>query len=42
MRITNLGIFSRDVDVAQQRNCCAEADSMAIDPRGDLLVTFQQ
>src|SRR5947207_7589055 len=41
MRITNLGMVSRDDDVAQQRNRCAESDGVAIDPRDDRLVAFQ-
>src|SRR5467141_440331 len=41
MRITDLGMVSRDNDVAEQRNRRAEADGMAIDPGDDRLVAFQ-
>src|SRR5882672_1684027 len=41
MRITALGMVSRDDDVAKQSNCRAESDGMAIDPRDDRLVAFQ-
>jgi hypothetical protein len=41
MRITDLGMISRDNDVAKQRDRRAESDGMAIDPRDDRLVAFQ-
>src|SRR6266478_4307238 len=41
MRVTDLGVVGRDDDVAEQRNCRAESDGMAIDPRDDRLVAFQ-
>src|SRR5947209_3308177 len=41
MRITDLGMVSRDDDVAKQRNRRAESNGMAIHPRDDRLVAFQ-
>ena len=41
VRITNLGMVSRDDDVAQQRNRRPETDGVTIDPRNNRLIAFQ-